>query len=129
MYENDSLISPGSPDTEMFMDSVLFQDPFYDRFPWFRCLGRYVLTSTFNELVLLYSRSSWVLYEYNITHHFIFRAYIYLQNLEYGISLIHNVPIVSERAEIMGYLLVSVHLSSGMPHFTLHLWTINAAYY
>ena len=103
----------------MFMDSVLFQDPFYDRFPWFRCLGRYV-----HSVNWFYHIGSEVLY--TNTHQFICRAYIYLQNLEFGISLIHNVPIVSERAEIMGYVLVSVHLSSGTPFlFTLQLFRIN----
>ena len=37
MYKNDAEVSPTSPeDTE----SSVGGDPFYDRFPWFRLIGR-----------------------------------------------------------------------------------------
>ena len=40
MYEVEPDSSPGSPDDPM-MEALLGSDPFYDRFPWFRMIGRY----------------------------------------------------------------------------------------
>jgi len=37
-----------------------------------------------------------------------FRAFVYLSNLLYGLPLIQNVAIVSERGEIKGYLKISI---------------------
>ena len=39
MYSNDAEVSPSSPD--ITMESVAGNDPFYDRFPWFKLIGRY----------------------------------------------------------------------------------------
>lgn len=39
---------------------------------------------------------------------FIFRAFVYLTNLLYGLPLIQNVAIVSERGDIKGYLKISI---------------------
>ncbi|XP_065560293.1 kinesin-like protein unc-104 isoform X2 [Artemia franciscana] len=38
MYKNEAEVSPTSPDTNM--EQVCGGDPFYDRFPWFRLVGR-----------------------------------------------------------------------------------------
>ncbi|TMS40160.1 hypothetical protein L596_006576 [Steinernema carpocapsae] len=39
MYETEGEMSPGSPGDPM-MDALMGTDPFYDRFPWFRMIGR-----------------------------------------------------------------------------------------
>lgn len=38
MYHNEAEISPTSPDYNV--ESLTGGDPFYDRFPWFRLVGR-----------------------------------------------------------------------------------------
>ena len=40
MYHNEADFSPSSPDTHV--EPLTGGDPFYDRFPWFRLVGRYV---------------------------------------------------------------------------------------
>jgi len=42
MYRNDAEVSPTSPQQNVSNSHV---DPFYDRFPWFRLLGRSVWSS------------------------------------------------------------------------------------
>ncbi|XP_069069768.1 kinesin-like protein KIF1A isoform X2 [Pleurodeles waltl] len=54
-------------------------DPFYDRFPWFRLVGR---------------------------------AFVYLSNLLYPVSLVHRVAIVNEKGEVKGFLRVAVQAIS-----------------
>jgi hypothetical protein len=39
MYHNEAELSPTSPDYNF--ESLTGGDPFYDRFPWFRLVGRY----------------------------------------------------------------------------------------
>ncbi|VDM40860.1 unnamed protein product [Toxocara canis] len=39
MYQTEGELSPGSPEDPM-MDALMGTDPFYDRFPWFRMVGR-----------------------------------------------------------------------------------------
>ena len=39
MYHNEAELSPTSPDYNI--ESITGGDPFYDRFPWFRMVGRY----------------------------------------------------------------------------------------
>lgn len=39
MYQNSADTSPTSPEPSS-MESTLGGDPFYDRFPWFRLVGR-----------------------------------------------------------------------------------------
>merc|ERR1711972_920726 len=41
MYQNDAEISPSSPDSAQ--DKQPGIDPFYDRFPWFRRVGKAVV--------------------------------------------------------------------------------------
>lgn len=42
MYHHEAeLTSPGSPGDPM-MEALMGTDPFYDRFPWFRMIGRFV---------------------------------------------------------------------------------------
>lgn len=41
MYHNEAELSPTSP--EYNVESITGGDPFYDRFPWFRLIGRYVI--------------------------------------------------------------------------------------
>lgn len=38
MYHNEAELSPTSPDYNI--ESITGGDPFYDRFPWFRMVGR-----------------------------------------------------------------------------------------
>jgi hypothetical protein len=41
MYHNEAELSPTSPDhTDRNVESLTGGDPFYDRFPWFRMVGR-----------------------------------------------------------------------------------------
>ena len=40
MYNNEAELSPTSPEHPN-LDSMTGTDPFYDRFPWFRLVGRY----------------------------------------------------------------------------------------
>ncbi|CAF3830630.1 unnamed protein product [Rotaria sordida] len=82
MYSNAADISPTSPNrsmdsltTDAISTATIQADPFYDRFPWFRPIGR---------------------------------AFVYLTNLLYGLSLEQNVAIVSERGDIKGYLKISI---------------------
>ncbi len=42
---------------------------------------------------------------------FVFRAFVYLTNLLYGLPLIQNVAIVSEHGDIKGYLKISIQQS------------------
>lgn len=39
MYHMEEGYSPESPEDPM-MDAIMGTDPFYDRFPWFRMIGR-----------------------------------------------------------------------------------------
>ena len=39
MYHNEAELSPTSPEPQN-IESVTGGDPFYDRFPWFRLVGR-----------------------------------------------------------------------------------------
>ncbi len=82
MYTNAADYSPTSPDrsteyldTGELSTSTIQADPFYDRFPWFRPIGR---------------------------------AFVYLTNLLFGLPLIQNVAIVSERGDIKGYLKIAI---------------------
>lgn len=55
MYHNEAELSPTSPDYNI--ESLTGGDPFYDRFPWFRMVGRYVnhiiyMTICFNTIFL-----------------------------------------------------------------------------
>ncbi|CAF3514427.1 unnamed protein product [Rotaria sp. Silwood1] len=82
MYSNAADVSPTSPNRSMdsltnddVSTATIQADPFYDRFPWFRPIGR---------------------------------AFVYLTNLLYGLSLEQNVAIVSERGDIKGYLKIAV---------------------
>jgi len=38
MYQNEAEVSPTSPDFNI--EAITGGDPFYDRFPWFRLIGR-----------------------------------------------------------------------------------------
>lgn len=38
MYHNEAELSPTSPDYNI--ENITGGDPFYDRFPWFRMVGR-----------------------------------------------------------------------------------------
>ncbi|KAL1498183.1 hypothetical protein ABEB36_009020 [Hypothenemus hampei] len=73
MYHNEAEMSPTSPDYNV--ESLTGGDPFYDRFPWFRMVGR---------------------------------AFVYLSNLLYPVTLIHKVAVVSEKGDVRGYLRVAV---------------------
>lgn len=73
MYKNEADCSPTSPsDSET---SCIGADPFHDRFPWFRLIGR---------------------------------AFVYLSNLLYSLSLIQKVAIVNEHGDVVGYLRIAI---------------------
>jgi kinesin family protein 1 len=78
MYHNEAEISPTSPDSNV--ETMTGGDPFYDRFPWFRLIGR---------------------------------AFVFLTNLMYPVSIVHKVPIVSEKGDVRGYLRIAVQASLG----------------
>ncbi|CAG0883725.1 unnamed protein product [Darwinula stevensoni] len=73
MYHNEAELSPTSPESNV--ESFTGGDPFYDRFPWFRLVGR---------------------------------AFVYLSNLLYPVTLVHKVPIVNEKGEVHGYIRVAI---------------------
>lgn len=77
MYTNAADASPTSPDRNLEINSStdVQSDPFYDRFPWFRPIGR---------------------------------AFVYLTNLLYGLPLVQNIAIVSERGEVKGFLKIAL---------------------
>uniref|UniRef100_A0A8D3BXS1 plus-end-directed kinesin ATPase n=1 Tax=Scophthalmus maximus TaxID=52904 RepID=A0A8D3BXS1_SCOMX len=78
-------------------------DPFYDRFPWFRLVGRSVTNrhpsspgrSVYLKSPLLNAP-----------------AFVYLSNLLYPVPLVHRVAIVSEKGEVKGFLRVAVQAIS-----------------
>ena len=45
MYHNEAELSPTSPEANI--ESLTGGDPFYDRFPWFRRVGRLVVSILF----------------------------------------------------------------------------------
>ena len=71
MYKNEADSSPTSPESE----SSVGVDPFHDRFPWFRLIGR---------------------------------AFVYLSNLLYSLSLIQKVAVVNEHGDVVGYLRIAI---------------------
>uniref|UniRef100_A0A674CGX4 plus-end-directed kinesin ATPase n=1 Tax=Salmo trutta TaxID=8032 RepID=A0A674CGX4_SALTR len=73
-------------------------DPFYDRFPWFRLVGRSVM----DPGPVLFKCSLFSLCE----------AFVYLSNLLYPVPLVHRVAIVSEKGEVKGFLRVAVQAIS-----------------
>uniref|UniRef100_A0A8C7WJR3 plus-end-directed kinesin ATPase n=1 Tax=Oncorhynchus mykiss TaxID=8022 RepID=A0A8C7WJR3_ONCMY len=75
-------------------------DPFYDRFPWFRLVGRSVMDP--GPVLFRCSRLS-------LTS---LRAFVYLSNLLYPVPLVHRVAIVSEKGEVKGFLRVAVQAIS-----------------
>uniref|UniRef100_A0A6Q2X137 plus-end-directed kinesin ATPase n=1 Tax=Esox lucius TaxID=8010 RepID=A0A6Q2X137_ESOLU len=91
-------------------------DPFYDRFPWFRLVGRSVLDSfTVYGLVFLQTLISRARTEKSFDLADIKRicqAFVYLSNLLYPVPLVHRVAIVSEKGEVKGFLRVAVQAIS-----------------
>lgn len=79
MYKNEAEMSPTSP--ESLMDSTFARsDPFYDRFPWFKVIGR---------------------------------AFLYLSNLLYSLTLVQKIPIVNEKGDVIGFLKVALQPVTG----------------
>ena len=52
MYNNEAEMSPTSPEPSL-ESAITGGDPFYDRFPWFRLVGRYVTRLVWNIFFLL----------------------------------------------------------------------------
>ncbi|KAG1667381.1 Kinesin-like protein unc-104 [Nymphon striatum] len=73
MYQNEAELSPTSPDYNI--ENLTGNDPFYDRFPWFRMVGR---------------------------------AFVFLSNLLYPVSLVHKAAIVNDKGDVKGYLRIAV---------------------
>uniref|UniRef100_A0A4W5PMH1 plus-end-directed kinesin ATPase n=1 Tax=Hucho hucho TaxID=62062 RepID=A0A4W5PMH1_9TELE len=93
-------------------------DPFYDRFPWFRLVGRSVtvlVPSLFkcHSLTFLRARVSRLApLEITSTFYDSPLAFVYLSNLLYPVPLVHRVAIVSEKGEVKGFLRVAVQAIS-----------------
>ena len=51
MYHNETDLSPTSPDNH-HIESLTGGDPFYDRFPWFRLVGRLAVHLT--GIIIMY---------------------------------------------------------------------------
>uniref|UniRef100_A0A2I3HXH1 Kinesin family member 1A n=1 Tax=Nomascus leucogenys TaxID=61853 RepID=A0A2I3HXH1_NOMLE len=77
-------------------------DPFYDRFPWFRLVGRWH--------ALCDGRDPF--YDRPPLFSLVGRAFVYLSNLLYPVPLVHRVAIVSEKGEVKGFLRVAVQAIS-----------------
>uniref|UniRef100_A0A8C5CBR5 plus-end-directed kinesin ATPase n=1 Tax=Gadus morhua TaxID=8049 RepID=A0A8C5CBR5_GADMO len=94
-------------------------DPFYDRFPWFRLVGRSPLHHAAHRN-LVYSGSlplfrcfnSDVLRAFTVNDPSPNPAFVYLSNLLYPVPLVHRVAIVSEKGEVKGFLRVAVQAIS-----------------
>ena len=52
MYNNEAELSPTSPEHPNY-NTMTGTDPFYDRFPWFRLVGRYCLPNGYHKIVPL----------------------------------------------------------------------------
>lgn len=58
MYHNEAELSPTSPDYNI--ETITGGDPFYDRFPWFRMVGRFVQPSflflylNYKQLIIIF---------------------------------------------------------------------------
>uniref|UniRef100_A0A674CKH4 Kinesin family member 1A n=1 Tax=Salmo trutta TaxID=8032 RepID=A0A674CKH4_SALTR len=88
-------------------------DPFYDRFPWFRLVGRSVPV----PIPRLFKCHSLTFLRCNTIHlsedaHDKYLAFVYLSNLLYPVPLVHRVAIVSEKGEVKGFLRVAVQAIS-----------------
>jgi len=89
-------------------------DPFYDRFPWFRLVGRCVASLPPACRLCWFKNSSLsFIAQWIITSYLVLRAFVYLSNLLYPVPLVHRVAIVSEKGEVKGFLRVAVQAISG----------------
>lgn len=93
---------------DLFSSSVglLGGDPFYDRTPWFRLIGRYEVIAL---IVLLI-----VLHVCIMNNHIMLRSYVFLSNLLVPLSLVQKVAIVSDKGEVRGHLTISIRYMMGM---------------
>uniref|UniRef100_A0A8D0B0H0 plus-end-directed kinesin ATPase n=1 Tax=Sander lucioperca TaxID=283035 RepID=A0A8D0B0H0_SANLU len=114
-------------------------DPFYDRFPWFRLVGRNPLFNTCmsermsdptpsptlsnseiteladphqEELCRGSGEGQDPFYDRSPLFSVVGRAFVYLSNLLYPVPLVHRVAIVSEKGEVKGFLRVAVQAIS-----------------
>uniref|UniRef100_A0A669CNY2 plus-end-directed kinesin ATPase n=1 Tax=Oreochromis niloticus TaxID=8128 RepID=A0A669CNY2_ORENI len=114
-------------------------DPFYDRFPWFRLVGRNPIFNTCMSERMSDPTPSPTLSTSEITEladsqregrgeeedegldpfydrsplfSVVGRAFVYLSNLLYPVPLVHRVAIVSEKGEVKGFLRVAVQAIS-----------------
>lgn len=89
-------------------------DPFYDRFPWFRLVGRSVTRGRSLPPDVIHLNLAPLFLEGRSTHFVpLLRAFVYLSNLLYPVPLVHRVAIVSEKGEVKGFLRVAVQAISG----------------
>uniref|UniRef100_A0A8D3DX28 plus-end-directed kinesin ATPase n=1 Tax=Scophthalmus maximus TaxID=52904 RepID=A0A8D3DX28_SCOMX len=114
-------------------------DPFYDRFPWFRLVGRNPIFNTCmsermsdptpsptlsnseiteladsqrEELCRGSSEGQDPFYDRSPLFSVVGRAFVYLSNLLYPVPLVHRVAIVSDKGEVKGFLRVAVQAIS-----------------
>uniref|UniRef100_A0A671W1J7 plus-end-directed kinesin ATPase n=1 Tax=Sparus aurata TaxID=8175 RepID=A0A671W1J7_SPAAU len=114
-------------------------DPFYDRFPWFRLVGRNPIFNTcmsermsdptpsptlsnseiteladpqHEEFCRGSSEGQDPFYDRSPLFSVVGRAFVYLSNLLYPVPLVHRVAIVSEKGEVKGFLRVAVQAIS-----------------
>lgn len=90
-------------------------DPFYDRFPWFRLVGRSVAGGRSLPPGDVIHLNAAPVFLKGCSTHFVLllRAFVYLSNLLYPVPLVHRVAIVSEKGEVKGFLRVAVQAISG----------------
>ena len=94
MYSNEAERSPTSPEPHS-VEIMSGQDPFYDRFPFFKLIGRSVVAGAFSCHCC----------NCNVFH----RSFIYLSNLLYpGLGITHRIAVVNEKGDVQGYIRVSV---------------------
>uniref|UniRef100_A0A3Q2YYN8 Uncharacterized protein n=1 Tax=Hippocampus comes TaxID=109280 RepID=A0A3Q2YYN8_HIPCM len=87
-------------------------DPFYDRFPWFRLVGRSVAVRQNIQCKNNFFKGSGKKRQLNPVSMLLLRAFVYLSNLLYPVPLVHRVAIVSEKGEVKGFLRVAVQAIS-----------------
>uniref|UniRef100_A0A671VZY8 plus-end-directed kinesin ATPase n=1 Tax=Sparus aurata TaxID=8175 RepID=A0A671VZY8_SPAAU len=114
-------------------------DPFYDRFPWFRLVGRNPIFNTcmsermsdptpsptlsnseiteleledLDDDIFLDDPCQDPFYDRSPLFSVVGRAFVYLSNLLYPVPLVHRVAIVSEKGEVKGFLRVAVQAIS-----------------
>ena len=117
LYEFASHTEPQPPSSSL---GLLGGDPFYDRYPWFRLIGRLVIIGVVKGQHQLVRQPPPPPppppppHTHTHTHTFFYRSFVYLSNLLVPLSLVHKVAIVSNKGEVKGHLTISIRFMAGM---------------